>query len=266
MSTSPPVYYLHVSVRGYAAEVLVNDAPICRTPLDAAYNAIPSVSEWMIRGDNEIAVEIHAIEAITTPDPDSPQRVIVQLCVGALGEMVEPGAERVLAEIRLDPSQIRLPASRAPVRMTTHHTLADWPRWAWQDAPVFPDDDATDDELWTFLESLHADLAEGRIDAVIDRERVKFAEVGPLYGSSPVEAAALTRAQFIELSSLATWSVAPLEREDVVLRRCCGGRVVELTNREGRAALHSGPEMADTAAWSLYVFVARIHGLLEIVR
>lgn len=259
---SPPVYYLNVSIRGYAAEVLVNDAPICRTPIDAAYNAIPSVSEWMISGENLISVDIHAVEIVSRPDPDSPQRVLVQLCQGALGEMVEPGAEQVLAEIRYAPT----PGTPPPQRLATAHTLAAWPRWSWQDAPVFADDEATDDELWTFVESLHADLEDGRIDAFIARERVKFAEVGPLYGSSPAEAAALTRAQFAELSSLATWAVAPIDREDVVLRRCCEGRVVELICRDGRAALRSGPEMADTAAWSMYAFVARVRGLLEVIR
>ena len=259
---SPPVYYLNVSVRGYAAEVLVNDAPICRTPIDAAYNAIPSVSEWMISGENRISVEIHAVEVISTPDPDSPQRVLVQLCRGALGEMVEPGEEQVLAEIRFFPA----PKGPPPQRLAMTYTLGEWPRWAWQDAPVFNDDQATDDELWTFVESLHGDLADGRIDAVIARERVKFAEVAPLYGSTPAEAAALTRAQFAELAGLANWSVAPLEREDVLLRRCCDGRVIELVRRDGRAALRSGPEMAETAAWSLYAFVARVRGLLEIIR
>ncbi len=258
--TSTPVYFLHVSIRGHATTVLVNGAPVCRTGLEA-YNAIPSVSEWMVAGENEIAVEIHAVEAVpTVQDPDSPQRVLVQLCVGALGEMVEPGAERVLCEIRHVPT-----ARAAPRRLAQRHALASWPRWAWQDAPVFAADDTSDAELWTFLESLHAELQEGHIDAVIARERVKFAEVAPLYGSTPAEAAALTREQFAELSNLATWSVAPIERDEVVLRRCCGGRVVELCDRGGRAALRSGPEMAE-AAWSLYVFVARVRGLLEVVR
>lgn len=263
ITANPPVYFLNVSARGHATTVLVNGAPICRTGL-SAYNAIPSVSEWMIVGANEIAVEIHVVEPTPArPDPDSPQRVHVQLCVGTLGEMVEPGSERVLCEIRYDPTQVRDPA--APRRLTATHPLPRWPRWAWQDAPPFLEDEASDAELWTFLEAVHADLQDGRIDAVTARQRVKFAELAPLYGSTPAEAAALMRSQFAELSTLTTWSVAPLERDQLVLRRCCGGRVVELCDREGRAALKSGPEMAD-AAWSLYAFVARVNGLLEIVR
>lgn len=263
--TTPPVYYLNVSIRGYATEVLVNRAPVCRSPVDAPYMVIPSVSEWMISGVNEIAVEVHAVDTTSPPDPDSPRRILVQLCVGTLGEMVEPGSEQVLCEIRHDPAALP-PRSPPPRRLAQSHTLADWPRWAWQDSPVFPEDDATDEELYTFLESLHGDLADGRIDAVIARERVKFAEVAPLYGSSPAEAAALTREQFAELASLASWSVAPIDRDEVVLRRCCDGRVVELIDRNDRAVLRSGPTMEDVAAWSLYVFVARVRGLLEIVR
>jgi len=264
MATNPPVYYLNVSVRGYRAEVLVNGAPIVQTPLENAYTAIPSVSEWMIEGSNEISVEIAARAPVPTdPDPDSPPRLIVQLCVGALGEMVAPGQEQVLCEIRRSPAQDLGP--RPPTRLSVTHTLAQWPRWAWQDAPVFADDEAADAELWTFLESVHHELDERRVDAVIARERVKFAELGPLYGSTPAEAAALTRAQFAELAAQAPWSVATLEREELVLRRCCGGRVVELRGPDGRAALRSGPTMED-AAWSLYAYVARIDGLLEIIR
>ncbi len=264
MVNRPPVYYLNVSVRGYQAEVFVNGAPILHTPLDAGYTAIPSVSEWMIEGRNEISVEIAARAPVASdPDPDSPQRLIVQLCEGALGEMVTPGQEQVLGEIRHSPAQDLGP--RPPARLSVTHALAQWPRWAWQDAPVFATDEAADAELWTFLESVHHELAAGRIDAVLARERIKFAELGPLYGSSPAEAAALTRAQFVELSTMAPWSVAPLVREEISLRRCCGGRVVELRTLDGRAALRSGPTMQD-AAWSLFAFVARVDGLLEIIR
>ncbi len=263
-ANNPPVYYLNVSVRGYAAEVLVNDAPICRTPLESAYMAIPSVSEWMISGVNIISVVISAVDAVpATIDPDSPQRLIVQLCVGALGEMVPPGQEQVLAELRVTPADET--AHRGPRTLSMTYTLASWPRWAWQDAPVFPLDEPTDTELWTFLESAHAELEARDFDAVVARQRIKFAEVGPLYGATPAEAAATLRAQLVEAASEAPWSVAPLEREDAALRRCCGGRVVELRRRDGQAALRSGPESVN-AAWSLHAFVARVNGLLEIIR
>jgi hypothetical protein len=218
----------------------------------------------MIEGSNEISVEISARAPVAAvPDPDSPQRLIVQLCQGELGEMVAPGQEQVLCEIRHSPALDSVP--RPPARLTQNYALARWPRWAWQDAPVFANDEAADAELWTFLESVHDELEDRRIDAFLARERVKFAELGPLYGSTPAEAAALTRDQFAELAGMAPWSVAPLERDEVVLRRCCGGRVVELRGPEGRAALRSGPSMQD-AAWSLYAFVARVNGLLEIIR
>lgn len=261
---NPPVYFLHVSVRGYQAEVLVNGAPIVRTPLDTPYNVIPSVSEWMVEGSNEISIEISArAPVMTTPDPDSPQRLIVQLCQGELGEMVPPGQEQVLCEIRHSPALDTGP--RPPTRLSQKYLLSRWPRWTWQDAPVFANDEAADAELWTFLESVHDELEDRRIDAVLAREQVKFAELAPLYGSSPAEAAALTRSQFAELASMAPWSVAPLDRDEIQLRRCCDGRVVELRGPDGRAALRSGPSMQE-AAWSLYAFVARINGLLEIIR
>lgn len=263
-SDTPPVYYLNVSVRGYAAEILVNDAPICQTPLEAAYMAIPSVSEWMIEGVNHISAAIFAVDAVAeVQDPDSPQRLIVQLCVGEVGEMVPPGEEQVLAELRVEPADE--PATRAPRTLSMTHTLASWPRWAWQDAPVFAADEATDTELWTFLETLHAELEARDIDGFLARQRVKFAELAPLYGDTPAEAEAQARASFAELMTLAPWSVAPLEREDAVLRRCCGGRVVELRRRDGHAALRSGPQ-SEHAPWSQYVFVARVNGLLEIIR
>jgi hypothetical protein len=260
----PLVYFLNVSVRGYQTEVLVNGASILRTPLETPYTAIPSVSEWMIAGDNEISVEILARAPMTRDvDPDSPRRLIVQLCQGELGEMVAPGQELVLCEIRHTPEQDLVP--RPSARLQQQYRLARWPRWAWQDAPVFATDAATDAELWTFLESVHAELSERDIDALLARERVKFAELGPLYGTSPGEAAALTRAQFAELAGMAPWSVAPLVREAVQLRRCCGGRVVELRGPDGRGALRGGSTMQD-AAWSLEAFVARVDGLLEIIR
>ncbi len=262
--TTPPVYYLNVSVRGYAVQIWLNDAPICRSPLDDPYLVIPSVSEWMIAGTNTLRVEVLGVAPPSVPDPASPRRILVALCVGALDEVVAPGQEQVLCEVRHEPPADAGPAA-APGMLLTAYELAIWPRWTWQDAPVFGDDEAADAELWTFLEAIYGDLTDGRLDAFLAREQVKFAEVGPRYGSDPAQATAMTRAQFAEISADGPWSVAPLQREDVVMRRCCGGRVGEFARRDGEPVLRSGSD-APGAGWSMPVFVARIDGLLEIIR
>lgn len=258
------VDYLNVSIHGYACELFVNGAPILRTPVDNPYTAIPSVSEWLVSGDNEIAVRIDAIAppgAIV--DPLSPRRLIVQRCVGPLGEVVPAGEDQVVDGLTFAPLPDDPPPT-LPHRVAYGFRLPPGPTWAWQSAAVLSLDAATIAELHIFLDALHADLVEGDIPGLLSRQKIKFAELAPLYGMTPESARAGLEAQFSELSKDGAWTVEPLRYDDVRLHLCCGGRVIEPRTRDDQPVL-SG-QAADGNAWSLPVFISRIDGMFEVVR
>lgn len=256
------VDYLNVSIHGYAAELFVNGAPILRTPVDAPYTATPTVSEWLVGGDNEIAVRIDAVAppaALT--DPLSPRRLIVQRCEGPLDEVVPAGEDLVRDALPPPPADADPPL---PLFLAYRFKLPAGPTWAWESAAPLQLDAATVGELRMFLEALHHDLVDGHLDAVLARQRIKFAELAPRYGSDPAAASQALREQFEGLAEDGAWSVAPLRWSDLELRLCCGGRVVEARTREGRPALRG--RGSGVLEWTLPVFIARIGGALEIVR
>ncbi len=115
-----------------------------------------------------------------------------------------------------------------------------------------------------FLDALHADLALGDIPGLLSRQRIKFAELAPLYGMTPESARAGLLQQFTELSKDGAWTVEPLRPDDVVrLHLCCGGRVVEPRSARDDQPVLRG-QAADGNAWSLPVFISRIDGMFEV--
>lgn len=247
--------YLNVTTRGVAAEILVNGAPILRTPLDAPCAAIPSISEWLVDGDNRITAAVYALATAEPP------QLRVQLCAGQLGEFVAPGQELARGELalHLDPGA---PPS-LPVTLALHESRLGGPRWAWQDAERWTLDEAALAELGLYIEMLHGYLEDGSIDAVLAHMRIKYAELGPLYGATPDLAAAVLRQHFVELSAGGAWRVAPLSPADVLLRPVCDGRLITPVDRDGEPALRG---LGSSGPWELPVFVGRVAGALEILR
>ena len=256
------VDYLNVSIHGYACELFVNGAPILRTSAAAPYTATPTVSEWLVDGDNEIAVRVDEVAPpAATSDPLSPRRLIVQRCEGPLGAIVPAGQDLVRDELVYTPQATSAPL---PLHLAYGFRLPASQRWAWESAPVLALDAATVAELHLFLEALHADLCDGDIDGVLARQRIKFAEVAPRYGSEVTAAREGMKQHFARLAADGAWSVAPLRLADLDLRLCCGGRVIEPRTRDGRPALRGTG--AGVAGWRLPIFIARLGGVWEVVR
>ena len=59
---STPIFYLHVRARGCTAEIRLNDAPMFAVTAEAATLAFPTVSEWVIAGENTLSVDVFEIE------------------------------------------------------------------------------------------------------------------------------------------------------------------------------------------------------------
>lgn len=254
--------YLNVSVHGYACELFVNGAPILRTPEGAPYAATPTVSEWYVHGANELSVRVDAVAPPPAiPDPLSPRRLRVQRCVGPLGAVVPAGEDVVLDELVFVPGD-EPPA--LPLRLVHRFDAATGGAWAWETAPVLTLDAGTAAELVLFLEGLHADLEDGAIDGLLARQRIKLAELAPRYGSDPAAVYAGMHRQFAALSAGGAWAVAPLAHDDLELRPCCGGRLVEPRTRAGEPVLRG--RGADATEWAMPVYIARVGGVFEIVR
>ncbi|MFO7567928.1 MAG: hypothetical protein R6X02_35130 [Enhygromyxa sp.] len=258
-----PIFYLHVRSRGCTAEIRLNDAPIFAVTREAAQQAFPTVSEWVIAGENLLSVDLIELD----PDP-SRARLHVALCEATIGAVPEPGHERELCVIDwpIAPEPPSAPTTLREVGIASHP----WGEWSWQRAPEFAADLRTTADVIDYVRSLHAELAAGRIDALVAHSATKFSEVAPAYAMSAAEAEQRLRGVWAALSSTPGWQLAAFDENDIELRLHCDGRLVEPTTLAGEPILRQ-LRAIDGERWSLPIFIARTHweytaGRLTIVR
>jgi hypothetical protein len=277
------VYYLNVSINGYDAEVFVNGAPILTSTAAYPCIAFPTVSEWMASGENEIKVVISGVAPPPSPPPKlpgeeegfverlpdrgaelSPSRVKVALCQGEMGTLPELGQEDVLGTLEWSPpggGAPPLPAV-ATLRREVSHPYG---RWSWQDADPISLDRATVEEITGVVRSIHAAMAARRVEPLADLMDIKFDEVGRCYDLSPEEAEEKMAMGFEDIFETEGWDVADLNPDELDLRLCCGDRVVEVRNKDGRPSIRQR-EPIDEGDWAMPIFLARHAGRFVVVR
>ena len=281
-----PCYYLHVTIRSYDAEVFLNGAPIVRAFRGFPRIASLRVSEWLVQGDNRLSVTIEGADHLAEPvvegaepvvreppaaSEDEPPLLRVALCVGDLGEFVEPGQERELLVIDWTPPPppgedeppITLPLEAEDTLALSHP----WGTWSWEQAPAFDfeADPAVVLEVIDFVTELHAAMAQGRLADVIDRSAPKYDEVAPCYDFDPAEARERLVVAWPDISGPAEFRLADLDPTDVELRLCCDGRVIEPRTLRGEPLIRQATPI-DASLWEMPLFIARIDGQLTVVR
>jgi hypothetical protein len=261
MTSRTPIFYLHVRIRGCTAEIRLNDAPMFAVTSEAATMAFPTVSEWVIDGENTLSIDVLELE--------EGARLHVALCQATIGAVPEPGNELELIVIdwpAADAAPPIVPFTLRELGLATHP----WGVWSWQGSPEFNADLRTTADVIDYVRSLHAELARGSIDALVDPSAIKFEEVAPAYDMSIAEAEQRLRGAWAGLTAEPSWRLAPFDEHDVELRLHCDGRVVEPTTLAGEPILRQALAI-DGERWSLPIFIARTNweytaGQLTIVR
>ena len=258
------IFYVHVDAEGCEAELKLNDAPI--VPLSRAYPliAFPTVSEWVIAGDNQLSLEVFAAEADArvhaalgwaypgeTPGRDDPnERIVLDWSPPSEAGGVTPGYPQRVVELGV-----------------ADH---DFGRWSWQFSPEFDIDPRTTADLVDFVRMLHAAVEGGSFDVLLDACTIKFNEVAPCYDMAVAEARERLRSGLSYLAGLPGFRLAAFDERDLELRLHCEGRLVEPTTRGGEAILRQARPIGGES-WELPLFIARTNweitaGELTIVR
>jgi hypothetical protein len=258
-----PIFYLNIVAQGCTAEVRLNDAPMFTWLRENPTRARPTVSEWVIVGENWLTVQV--VEA------DADARLRVALCQAKLGDVPVPGQELELAVVEwpdpIEPAAaVELPVMLNAAAVAQHP----WGRWSWQDSPPFAVDARSTEAVIDYIQALHATLAAGSVDAWIAHSRIKFDEVAPAYELTAADAELRIRQAWAGLTSHSDWELAEWNVEDLDLRLHCDGRLVEPTTLAGEPVLRQARPI-DGESWSLPIFIARTHwditaGHLTIVR
>ncbi len=255
-----PIFYLHIQSQGCTAEIRLNDAPMFTVLREHPQRALPTISEWVIDGDNLLVVHVHEIT------PDTAPHLRVALCQASLGDLPESGTTIELAVIEWPPLPVPVPAGDLQVAVELPGlplTLSEpvvvthpWGPWSWTDAPPFPLDARTTAALVDYLRDLHATLAAGSVDTLLAESSIKFNEVAPAYDLTPNDGRLRVQQAWQGLTSHADWQLAAFDEADLDLRLHCGGRLVEPTTHEGLPIFRQAVAI-DGELWSLAIFIGR---------
>jgi hypothetical protein len=252
-----PIFYLHIQSQGCTGGIWLNDAPMFAVGREEAQRALPTISEWVVNGENVLTVQISEVGE----DP----RIRVALCEAELGDVPEPGREVELIVIEWPPMVVDvdvevevelpgLPLVLSDAGVATHP----WGQWAWEDAPPFDPDSRTTAAVIGYVRELHATLAAGSVDRLIAESQFKFREVAPAYELSAADAELRIRQAWEGLTGHADWELAAFDEGDLDLRLHCGGRLVEPTTLEGAPVIRQAVAI-EGEVWSLSIFIGRTH-------
>lgn len=259
-----PIFYLNIQSIACTAEVRLNDAPMFTLVREHDQRALPTISEWVIDGENLLELRVY--------DTGDAPRIRVALCQAALADVPEPGNELELMVLEWPPPAVPGEVAQAlPIALQQVALVRQpWGRWSWQDAPPFSADARTTTTVIDYVRDLHATLAAGSVDALIAHSQVKFREVAPAYDMTPADAILRIQRAWQGLRSHADFQIADFDEGDLDLRLHCGGRLVEPTTLAGEPIVRQARAI-DDERWSLPVFIARTNwdvlvGNLTIVR
>lgn len=264
--SEPIVYYLNAATEECVAEFSVNEAAIVGNSRTFPFMVSPTISEWLVNGKNEIAVQIKRVseEAIARREVGA-ARAAVSLCRAEIGDFVEPGEEDALFGVDWlsppSPEGIELPAFARMTGEVKH----DFGLWAWEFADPLRDDSATRGAVAALVEDLHRSLSARRVEPFLERMALKFTEIARCYGKTREDMNREAREALPEIWQDATWAMAPFDPASMQLRLCCGGRVAEVRAGDGEAPLRQ-LDPIDGETWGLRLFVARINGVFTVVR
>lgn len=243
---STPIFYLHIRTRGCTAAIRLNDAPIYKVSSKDPQMAFPTLSEWVINGENRLTVELIELA-------DNPQ-VHVALCQAKIGDVPEPGQEHELIVIRwpTTPEPEPPPQVLHELGPATHP----WPDWSWQRAPAFDTDPQTINDVVNYVQALHTALTANVVDALIDQSPTKFNEVAPIYNMTIPEAQQRITSTWASLSSQPGWQLATFDPADITVRLHCDKRLAEPTTLSGAPILRQARAI-NGERWSMPILIAR---------
>lgn len=253
------IYYLDVDIEGCDAGIYLNGAPILAAWHREPTRCAPTVSEWIDTGRNVLLVVVSGLSAA---EAATPHRVHVSLCVGPAGSAADPSTQALCTvSWAFDSNE----STAVPARLQAEVDVQPaWSSWRWSSSPPLRDDAPTRAAVLGAVRLIHGSLSQGSVRVLLSASRVKFEEVGACYGLDLSAGRARFRAAWATLRQQASFQLAPLLDDDVVLRRFCDDRIVCPLTSQGRHVIRENNQ--DGTGWAMPLFLAEIDGVLEVVR
>ncbi len=263
------VMMLRLEVRGCEAEVRLNDIPLGRAGAANSLLYLP-VHEYVLAGTNAISIEIDPPQAgmqRRLPVPkvaDGDASASVRLILPRVGQIGNESQSRSLAE--LDWGVADGEVFKTPLVISTEVALPiKFPRWRWLDAPEIDNLDALKPTLLSHVQGIAVALAKGEVDVFLEASRLRIEELALAYQQPAVDLKARLRARLQLLYATKALKMIIPGIEDLRLRLCASGRLIECMGAGGEPVLRTAPA-PDGSRVSWPIRLAVVNGQCIVLR
>ena len=255
---------MRLQVQGCTAEVLINGIPMGRACASAGSLCLP-VHEYLIEGENELTLVIEpgppgVVRISSAPVvADGVVGATMRLLLPRIGQIGSDALARTVAEIAWavpdgDVYDAPLAVSRSvalPLK---------FPRWRWLDVPVIQDVDAHRPLVSVFLQKIAADLMRGNAQALLTASRMRLEELALAYQTPVADLVLRLTSRLQMLHATKALKLVVPNAQEIVLRPCANGRLLECLGSNGVPALRTLPTPDGiSSAWPARVTVLNGH-------
>jgi len=248
---------LRLEAIGCTAEAMLNGIPVARTPRGGGVVSLP-VHEYTLTGDNslELVIEPHPLLAGVERLPaqsrlsDGESRASLSLLLPRVGQAAHGEQARTLTQLAWESPPVQIIEMPFAVASTVHLPV-NFPRWRWLDAPLVVDPDSIRPQIAGFLQGIALSLARGDAEGLIAAARLRFDELAQAYQREPQADLARFRAHVQQAHAEAPLRPSLPTAQDLVLRRCAGGRLIECLGADGEPALFAPRPNGSRMRWPL---------------
>jgi hypothetical protein len=261
--------FMRLQVQGCSAEVLVNDIPVGRAFAPQGVLCLP-VHEYLMEGANEITLVIQPDQPGARPA--SPQLQVADGVVGATVRLLLPRVGRIGSDTEARTvAEVTWAAEdgdvySAPVVVARSVALPiKFPRWRWLDAPPIDDVAAHRPVVSAFLHNVASDLMRGEVDTLVNVSRLRLDELALAYQQPVTELVSRFKSRLALLYATKSLRLVVPNTDELVLRKCANGRLLECLAPGGAPALSTVPgKDGVSSAWPARLAV--INGQCHILR
>jgi hypothetical protein len=228
------------------------------------------VHEYLLEGANEISLVIQPDPPGARPAPrqvEMAEGVIgatLRLLLPRVGRIGSDTEARTLAETSWAAAEGDV--YNVPVVVARSVVLPiKFPRWRWLDAPPIEDVAAHRPVVSAFLHTIASDLMRGEVDTLVKASRLRLDELALAYQQPATDLVSRFRSRLQLLYATKSLRLMVPNAEELVLRKCASGRLLECLGAGGAPALSTAPgKDGVSSAWPARLTI--INGQCHILR
>lgn len=251
---------LRVQARGCTVEASVNDIPLGRASAATGPLCLP-VHEYVVEGGNEVALTIEpgppGVTRGTAPRvAEGLVAASLRLLLPRIGRVGTEEQARTVGELSWSVPDGTV--FDAPLRVEEQVVLPiTFPPWRWLQLPAIEDVPAQRGTVAAFLHRIAADMMRGEFQSVLAGSRLRLEELALAYRQPVAEVAQRLAAQLGALHAARQLRLLVPAEDQLLLRPCAHGRLIECLDAGGAAALRTaGSPQQPSFEWPMRLAVA----------